>query len=80
MRFVCGKGQKVGGYDLDDICQQLVKFLESYRDFIGPLNPNEIAADWINDLLYLTGHAELDEVKPVGKGPEPSKADTKEEK
>ena len=80
MRFVCGKGQKVEGIDLDDMCQQLVKVLETYPDFIGPLNPNEIAAEWINDLLYLTGHAELDEVKPVGKGSEQSPADTEQEK
>lgn len=65
MKFTYGKGQKIEGAELDKVRDQLLDVLKSSSGLIGKLSLNEIVDEWINDLLFLSGHAELDEVKPV---------------
>jgi len=68
MKFIYGKGQNVEGVELDKVHDQLISILKAHPSLIGALSPSEIAAEWINDLLFLGGHADLDEIKPVDIG------------
>ena len=64
MKYVAGKKMSIEKVDLDEVHHKLVQTLE--KNFPHQeLNLNEIVEEWINDLLYLAGHAELDEIMPL---------------
>ncbi|MEM2921447.1 MAG: hypothetical protein QXF26_03925 [Candidatus Bathyarchaeia archaeon] len=65
MRFTYGKGQKINEASLDDLYEKILNVLKAQQESLGILDSREIVTEWINDLLFLTGYADLDEVKPV---------------
>jgi hypothetical protein len=64
MRYVMGKNMKIEGADLDALHRKLVAVVRECFP-VGGLKLDEIVEEWVNDLLYLAGYAELDEVKPL---------------
>lgn len=59
-----GRGMKIEEVDLDELHRKLVEVVKEGFP-VGELKLDKIVEEWVNDLLYLAGYAELDEVKPL---------------